>query len=156
MSHCTGVPVLGRGAWTKNHLYWRSQPKPGWDSLILHTFPSTLLKTNACCERSGCPEDAVAQDAGPWQRCQHPTNPLGDVRPSFFAARLNTGLPGAPRELQLLRDVRNFCNNSQRVLSLEFSSSLLKAINHPNCRTSAITQPLGLSQHGRGWLSPAN
>lgn len=49
---------------------------------------------------------------------------------------------------QLLRDVRNLCNNSQRVLSLQLPSSLLMPINHHTCRTaaapSAVTAGVGL------------
>lgn len=49
---------------------------------------------------------------------------------------------------QLLRDVRNLCNNSQRVLSLQLPSSLLMPINHRTCRTaaapSAVTAGVGL------------
>lgn len=138
----------------QNHPYWPSQPKPVWHSLILQTFPLAFPKRNAHCGHSERPEEAVPMDlvavpvdAGPWQGCWHTTNPCVMADPLLQtndAARLNTGLLTAPRELQLLRDVRNFCNNSQRVLSLQFSSSLLNPINHPTCRTSAITQPLRL------------
>lgn len=93
----------------------------------------------------------MPEDAGPRQGCPHTTNPWGMPEPLLQtngAARLNTGLLRAPRELQLPRDVRNFGNNSQQMLSPEFSSSLLNPINHPSCRILPSHSPLGC--HSRG------